>query len=479
LGWKTIKRINTLYLFSKATKLVAFFVGIIRIFTKDMQRTIRIFKTVDISEFKSNLLNWSQQFETLIWLDSNNHNQQYNSFDCALAADEFTSIKTDYYNAFEKLKEYQTLTKDYIFGYLTYDVKNDVEQLSSSNFDGLHFADLYFFQPKKLIFVKKEAIEFHYLKMIDDEIESDFEEIKKAKAPKIEKINSDINIKLRIPQKEYHSKIDEILAHIQRGDIYEVNFCQEFYAENTTINPVEVYRHLNEISAPPFASFLKLDNKIALCASPERYIKKEGLKIISQPIKGTAKRVQSKLDDTQLAANLMQNEKERAENVMIVDLVRNDLSKTAKKGSVKVEELCKVYSFKQVHQLISTVVSEVKENTHPVDVIRDTFPMGSMTGAPKVAAMKIIEKFEESKRGLYSGTVGYFTPENDFNFNVIIRSILYNASKKYVSYSVGGAITAKSIPDKEYEECLLKAKAMKYVLLNQNNEDDVTSRGAF
>jgi para-aminobenzoate synthetase component 1 len=479
LGWKTIKRINTLYLFSKATKLVAFFVGIIRIFTKDMQRTIRIFKTVDISEFKSNLLNWSQQFETLIWLDSNNHNQQYNSFDCALAADEFTSIKTDYYNAFEKLKEYQTLTKDYIFGYLTYDVKNDVEQLSSSNFDGLHFADLYFFQPKKLIFVKKEAIEFHYLKMIDDEIESDFEEIKKVKAPKIEKINSDINIKLRIPQKEYHSKIDEILAHIQRGDIYEVNFCQEFYAENTTINPVEVYRHLNEISAPPFASFLKLDNKIALCASPERYIKKEGLKIISQPIKGTAKRVQSKLDDTQLAANLMQNEKERAENVMIVDLVRNDLSKTAKKGSVKVEELCKVYSFKQVHQLISTVVSEVKENTHPVDVIRDTFPMGSMTGAPKVAAMKIIEKFEESKRGLYSGTVGYFTPENDFNFNVIIRSILYNASKKYVSYSVGGAITAKSIPDKEYEECLLKAKAMKYVLLNQNNEDDVTSRGAF
>ena len=444
-----------------------------------MQRTIRIFKTVDISEFKSNLLNWSQQFETLIWLDSNNHNQQYNSFDCALAADEFTSIKTDYYNAFEKLKEYQTLTKDYIFGYLTYDVKNDVEQLSSSNFDGLHFADLYFFQPKKLIFVKKEAIEFHYLKMIDDEIESDFEEIKKVKAPKIEKINSDINIKLRIPQKEYHSKIDEILAHIQRGDIYEVNFCQEFYAENTTINPVEVYRHLNEISAPPFASFLKLDNKIALCASPERYIKKEGLKIISQPIKGTAKRVQSKLDDTRLAANLMQNEKERAENVMIVDLVRNDLSKTAKKGSVKVEELCKVYSFKQVHQLISTVVSEVKENTHPVDVIRETFPMGSMTGAPKVAAMKIIEKFEESKRGLYSGTVGYFTPENDFNFNVIIRSILYNASKKYVSYSVGGAITAKSIPDKEYEECLLKAKAMKYVLLNQHNEDDVISRGAF
>ena len=466
MGRKTTKRIKTPYLYLKATYLVAFFVGIIRIFTKDMQRTIRIFKTDDIGKFKSNLLNWSQQFETLLWLDSNNHNQQYSSFDCALAADDFTSIKTDYYNAFEKLKEYQTITKDYIFGYITYDVKNDIEQLSSSNFDGLNFADLYFFQPKKLIFIKKERIEFHYLRMIDDQIESDFEEIKKTKSRTIQKTNSEINIKLRIPQKEYHSKIDKILAHIQRGDIYEANFCQEFYAENASINPVEVYKHLNKISEPPFASFLKLDNKIALCASPERYIKKEGLKIISQPIKGTAKRVQSKFDDTQLASNLMQDQKERAENVMIVDLVRNDLSKTAKRGSVKVEELCKVYSFKQVHQLISTVVSEIKENIHPVDVIKDTFPMGSMTGAPKIAAMKIIEEFEESKRGLYSGTVGYFTPESDFNFNVIIRSILYNKDKGYISYSVGGAITAKSSPEKEYEECLLKAKAMKYVLLN-------------
>ena len=459
--------------------MVAFFVGRIRIFTKYMQRIIRIFNTDNMSEFKSNLLNWSQQFETIIWLDSNHHDQQYSSFDCALAADEFTSIKTDYHTAFDKLKEYQTITKDYIFGYLTYDIKNDVEQLSSSNFDGLNFADLFFFQPKKLIFIKKEAVEFHYLEMIEGEIEKDFEAIQKMKNPKIEKKHSKISIKPRISRKEYHSKMHKILAHIQRGDIYEANFCQEFYAENAIINPVEVYRHLNEISETPFASFLKLENQIALCASPERYIKKEGMKIISQPIKGTAKRVQSKLNDSQLASNLMQNEKERAENVMIVDLVRNDLSKTAKKGSVKVEELCKVYSFKQVHQLISTVVSEIKENTHPVDVIKDTFPMGSMTGAPKVAAMKIIEDVEESKRGLYSGTVGYFTPESDFNFNVVIRSILYNADKKYVSYSVGGAITAKSIPDKEYEECLLKAKAMKYVLLNQNNKEDVTSRGPF
>jgi len=149
---------------------------------------------------------------------------------------------------------------------------------------------------------------------------------------------------------------------------------------------------------------------------------------------------------------------------MIVDLVRNDLSHTATKGSVKVEELCKVYSFLQVHQMISTVSSIVNVETSPVDILKTTFPMGSMTGAPKISAMKIIEDLEETKRSLYSGSVGYFTPNGDFDFNVIIRSILYKATQKYISYSVGGAITAKSDPLKEYEECLVKAKAMRQVL---------------
>lgn len=431
-----------------------------------MQRTLRTFSVDKIENFKQNLLFWSQQFETIVWLDSNNYKQQYSSFDCALATDEFTSIKTDYFNAFDKLKEYQTITKDYIFGYISYDVKNDVEQLSSKNFDALDFSDLFFFQPKKLIFIKGNSVEFHYLKMIDDEIENDFETIKKLKDLKIEESSSEIKIKLRIHKEEYHKKVSKILEHINRGDIYEANFCQEFYAENSTINPVEVYTHLNEISEPPFATFLKIDHQYVLSATPERYLKKEGLKIISQPIKGTAKRLISEFDDSKIASDLSRDEKERAENVMIVDLVRNDLSKTAKKGSVKVEELCKVYSFKQVHQLISTVVSQVEENTNPVEIIRSTFPMGSMTGAPKISAMKIIENLEETKRGLYSGTVGYFMPDGNFDFNVIIRSILYNEEKKYISFSVGGAITAKSVVEKEYEECLLKAKAMKYVLLN-------------
>ena len=431
-----------------------------------MQRTIKTFLVEDVQKFKDQLLVWSQQFETLLWLDSNNYKQQYTSFDAALAVEEFTSIKTDYLNAFEKLKEYQSITKDYIFGYLSYDVKNDVEQLSSNNFDGLDFADIYFFQPQKLFFIKENTIEFHYLKMVDDEIEIDFEEIKKTKKFKSQNNGSNIKIKLRIHKDEYYSKVTKVLEHIKRGDIYEANFCQEFYAENSTIDPIKVYQDLNEISKPPFATFFKNDHQYLLSASPERYIRKEGSKIISQPIKGTAKRLRSKIDDTKIASDLARDIKERSENVMIVDLVRNDLSKSAIKGSVKVEELCKVYSFKQVHQMISTVVSELKDDIHPIQVLKDTFPMGSMTGAPKVSAMKIIENLEETKRGLYSGTVGYFTPEGNFDFNVVIRSILYNSEKKYISYSVGGAITAKSIPEKEYEECLLKAKAMKFVLQN-------------
>ncbi len=414
-------------------------------------------------------MTWAQQFDDAVWLDSNNYDQNHSNYDAVLAVDAFTSIQTDFYDGFEKLKEYQNHTKDWIFGYLTYDLKNDVEALSSNNFDGLGFPDLYFFQPKKLFLIKDNQVEIQYLKGVEDEFEEDLKNICHCEefrllSNKRDNLSNDIKIKLRIHKDEYFEKIGHMLAHIQRGDIYEANFCQEFYAENTVISPLETYNKLNTISNPPFATFLKHQDKYLLSASPERYLKKKGNTIISQPIKGTAKRSDNLEEDKLLKDELLKDEKERSENIMIVDLVRNDLSKTAIKGSVKVEELCKIYTFDQVHQMISTVTSKVKEDTHPVDVIKSTFPMGSMTGAPKISAMKIIEDLEETKRGLYSGAVGYFSPNGDFDFNVIIRSILYNETKKYVSYSVGGAITAKSNPLKEYEECLVKAKAMRTVL---------------
>lgn len=432
-----------------------------------VRRTSYKFQVKDIFEFKKQLLLWAQQFEIAVWLDSNNYDQKYSNFDAVLAVDAVSKIESSYKNAFSQLKKYQSEVKDYIFGYLGYDLKNDVENLTSSNFDGLNFPDLLFFQPKKLFFIKGNTVEIKYISAFEDEIETDLENINQLSS--IVNTNSaerNIKIKLRIHKDDYYKKLNTLLNHIHRGDIYEANFCQEFYSENSEIDPVEVYQNLNEISKPPFATFLKLNNNYLLSASPERYLKKDGENLISQPIKGTEKRAITKAADEKLISALEQNQKERAENIMIVDLVRNDFSRFALKGSVKVEELCKVYTFKQVHHLISTVSCSVKKDLHPVDLIKNTFPMGSMTGAPKISAMKIIEELEETKRGLYSGAVGYFTPNGDFDFNVIIRSILYNADKKYVSYSVGGAITAKSNPENEYEECLLKAKAMKHVLLN-------------
>ncbi|MGL2964438.1 anthranilate synthase component I family protein [Flavobacterium sp. RSB2_4_14] len=425
-------------------------------------RTVISKKIENPEAFKSQLLVWSQQFREVVFLDSNNYPSQYSSFDYALAVDAFTAIKTDCHNAFEDVKQYQQQTKDWLFGYLSYDLKNDVEALQSANFDGLDFPDLFFFQPKKLFFVKGNELEIHYLFLCDDELESDFHDIINYKPQTTN--HKPLDIKQRTSKESYLHKVSAMLEHIHRGDIYEANFCMEFYAENASINPLDIYQKLNSISKPPLATFFKNNHHYLLCASPERYLRKEGNKVISQPIKGTAKRYLDTVLDENSKKELSENPKERSENIMIVDLVRNDLSHTASKGSVEVEELCKIYSFEQVHQMISTVVSTVDIATSPIEIIRTTFPMGSMTGAPKISAMKIIEELEDTKRGLYSGAVGYFTPTNDFDFNVVIRSILYNAQNEYSSFSVGSAITSQAIPEQEYEECLLKAKAMFEVL---------------
>jgi len=429
-------------------------------------RITKKIKLQNTSDFKKKLLNWAQQFEQVVWLDSNAYPREYSNFDTVLAVDAYSSLECNDLNAFSELKQYKNTTQDYIFGYLSYDLKNDTEDLNSNNIDGLQFPDLYFFQPKNLFFIKGDVLEIQYLLEFESEIKNNLEEIfnQPFDYAQGDILMHNVKIHKRITKKQYLKKLDIILEHIHRGDIYEVNFCQEFYSEKAEIDALEVYNHLNEISKPPLAGFLKIDDKYILSASPERFVKKEGNKIISQPIKGTAKRLSNKNADTKLALALSLDEKERSENIMIVDLVRNDLSKTAIKGSVKVEELCKVYSFEQVHQLISTVTSLIDDNTDSIDVIKSLFPMGSMTGAPKLSAMKIIEKLEATKRGIYSGAIGYFTPNDDFDFNVVIRSILYNQSKQYLSYSVGGAITAKSDPEKEYQECLLKAIAMKKAL---------------
>lgn len=358
---------------------------------------------------------------------------------------------------FEELKKFIDKNNDWVFGYFNYDLKNEIEpQLHSANNDFIQMDENHFFVPKLIVEVKQNESLIHY------HTKQDLLEFNNTlKSGKSEVKNEAVEVFQRETKEAYINKIKKVKKHIQLGDIYEMNYCHEFYAYDINLlNPALKYYQLNEKSNAPFSVFYKNKGQYILSASPERFLKKEGNKITSQPIKGTAKRGAIKEEDLAIKNTLENDPKERAENIMIVDLVRNDLSKTALKASVKVNELCKVYTYDTVHQMISTVTSKVGVNTHPVDVIKNAYPMGSMTGAPKIEAMKIIEELEETKRGVYSGAIGYFTPDKDFDFNVVIRTILYNDELKRLSFMVGGAITLKSEPEKEYEETLLKANAL-------------------
>lgn len=430
------------------------------------------FPIEDTELFKLKLLSFANTFTRVAYLDSNNYDKlisspvTYHTYDCIVGIDSIEDIAvTD--SSFSALQKLHDDKKDWLFGHLSYDLKNEVEKLQSNNFDGIKFPDIHFFQPRYVFIIEGDNVKFEYLPDVTNENEAK-QVITKINNTKIDYASSKEAIKInhRLSKEEYVDTVNKLKQHIQRGDIYEVNFCQEFYSEETTINPLNIYIDLKQVSPTPFSCYYKLDDKYLLSSSPERFLKKESDKLISQPIKGTIKRGKTKDEDDTLIHQLLSDPKEKAENVMIVDLVRNDLSRTAKKGTVTVEELFGIYSFKQVHQMISTVVSEMNPNYHFVDAIKNAFPMGSMTGAPKVSAMQIIENFEKTKRGIYSGAVGYISPNGNFDFNVIIRSILYNTTEKYLSFTVGSAITIKSIPEKEYEECLVKAEAMLKVLNN-------------
>lgn len=349
---------------------------------------------------------------------------------------------------------------DWYFGYLAYDLKNEIEKLESKNEAYHNFKNLEFFNPRFVVeWTGHEGI-VHYRKALDEEnnIQKLIDDL--FNSPTDPSSHYGEKFEALIDKSAYVKKIERLLGELAYGNIYEVNFCQQFRTRSDLFSPYLAYPVLREISPVPFASFLKFKDQFALCASPERFIKKSGNRLISQPIKGTIKRGQNQADDLKLREKLLNSQKDRRENVMIVDLVRNDLSRVAERGSVKVDELFGVYTFPQVHQLISTVSCELKKDYSFRDVIRATFPMGSMTGAPKIKAMQIIEREESFKRELFSGSIGYIHPNGDFDFNVVIRSLFYSRNSGNLSFSVGGAITSKSSPTGEYEESILKAKAL-------------------
>jgi para-aminobenzoate synthetase component 1 len=417
-------------------------------------------------DFKQRAFRWAGQFEVACCLDSNGYQGVVGSeHDCLLAVGVASQwLQKTETGAFDALKKYVDAHQDWHFGYLTYDLKNDVEpRLSSKNHDGIGFPALHFFQPEVVFEIAPQSVTIHSLgdlpKMLHEKISS---------LPLTERTgpirNLQSAIRNRIPKADYLETVQAIRQNILRGDIYEMNFCQEFYAEDCLLDAPAIFQKLNGLGKAPFSAYYRLNDHYLLCASPERFLKKAGAMLISQPIKGTRRRGQTVEQDAALRQQLYQSQKDRSENVMIVDLVRNDLARSCRAGSVRVDELFGVYQFEQVFQMISTVSGELLPEVHPVDAIRRAFPMGSMTGAPKVRSMDLIEHYEQTKRGLYSGAVGYFTPQGDFDFNVVIRSILYNAADRYLSFQAGGAIVFDSEPQSEYEESLLKAQGMFKVL---------------
>jgi para-aminobenzoate synthetase component 1 len=422
-----------------------------------------------IPSFEDKLTEYAKSFEIACILNRHSETFElankfaYNEYD--LVAGYAKTIKnTQILTGFDDLEKLSGPNTSWYLGYLTYDLKNEIEDLYSGLPDFLNWAPLFYFVPEILFLKKGSTIVclFNPARFPNYSLEDEFDKvIPKFTPPAV------ISFSSRISKAEYIDKVNHIQNHIARGDIYEVNFCQEFYS-NVEIDPYSVYHSLSKNNPSPFAVFFKLKNKFLLCASPERFLKKKDLHIISQPIKGTSKRSVENETDLENKRFLAENKKEQSENIMIVDLVRNDLSRIAKKGTVKVEELCGIYSFPKVHQMISTISAQLKTQSFK-DIIKATFPMGSMTGAPKIEALKIIENFESTKRGLYSGSVGYVTPEGDFDLNVVIRSLQYNSENQYVSYIAGSAITALSDPEMEYEECLLKTYGINQSLQLKNN----------
>lgn len=406
------------------------------------------------------MLNWAKRFSTFCFLDNHQYQLEPHAVECLLAAGVKRQLTAGAGSALEQLQSFIDEKSSWLFGHLGYDLKNEIEQLSSSNPDNLQFPDLFFFEPEVIVRLSEKGLEIEA-----EDPAMVYKEIKETRINAAGHNVAAFQIQSRLPQDEYISTVKKLKQHILRGDCYEINFCQEFFAEQCVIDPLAVYKKLSTISPNPFSALYRVNDKWLLCASPERFLKRQGNKILSQPIKGTSKRIlNNEFADNKSKDELFHSAKDRSENVMVVDLVRNDLSRVCKEGTVQVEELYGVYSFPQVHQMISTVSGELKEAIKFTDIIRAAFPMGSMTGAPKKRVMQLIEQYEKTRRGIFSGAVGYISPGGDFDFNVVIRSIMYNATAKYLSFEAGSGITYYSDPELEWEECLLKAGAIKNVL---------------
>ena len=426
-----------------------------------IHRIFSLSETCTPAEITLKALHWAAQADHFHFFTDNGLGVNYpnGGFPVMLAAGARQIVPLRKGMVFSDLQDFHGQNDEWLIGHLGYDLKNEIENLASRNPGSVHFPDAFFYVPEHLVWFRENTLEI----ATSGDPELVFTAILATEAtpgnpPFTGKIQQ------RTPRDKYLQTVEKLRGHILDGDVYEINYCMEFFAENAPINPLQTYLALNRLSPMPFSVFGKTGNQYLLCASPERFLKKTGSRLISMPIKGTAKRGSTVLEDTILKEQLRGSEKERAENMMIVDLVRNDLARSAVPGTTRVDEMFGIYTFAALHQMISTVSARVRPGAGLAEIIRNAFPMGSMTGAPKIRAMQLIDDYEDARRGLYSGAVGYVAPGGDFDFNVVIRSILYDAHRQHLSFSVGSAVTYDADAGQEYEECLLKAETMRRAL---------------
>ncbi|RYY64648.1 MAG: anthranilate synthase component I family protein [Chitinophagaceae bacterium] len=400
------------------------------------------------------MLNWLKRFNIFCFLESHQYPTVPGRFDLLVGAGSRRRLR-----AGASLPELEAFVESrrWAFGHLSFALQEAFFELPPGPPDPVGFASYSFFEPEVVL-----CQEGPILRIEADDPDAVFSALLAA-PDAVDDQQLPVAMEARMNREAYLEAIRALLGHIHRGDCYEINFCQEFFAHPASFDPWAVYARLSALSPTPFGGFYRQDDRFLLCASPERFLRKEGQLLTAQPIKGTARRLPNPAADAALRDALRASPKERSENVMVVDLMRNDLSRICTEGSVRVPELFGLYTFPQVHQMISTVTGELRPGTGFATVLEATFPMGSMTGAPKKRVLELIRQYEPSARGLFSGSIGYFH-EGDFDFNVVIRSLLYNAADRYLSYQVGSGITAYCEPEAEWEECILKATALERVL---------------
>jgi para-aminobenzoate synthetase component 1 len=394
----------------------------------------------------------ASEYDLMLYLDSNGYADQYGRWNHLLMASNSQTIECREGISSEWLRfknELEAIQHSIVPVFFSYDLKNCFENLTSQHpaLSGFPYAGAFL---PELIFGEKR----------------NGESIQNGKMPPVGQVKEsevplqNFSITTDTTREEYKKRFQRIREHLVRGDIYETNYCIRFSAKIQDLDPIKLFEKLNSQSPSPFASLLKWKNAWLIGSSPERFITREGDHVISQPIKGTARRTGNAEIDQETLEKLKVDPKERAENIMITDLVRNDLSHFAQAGSVQVKELCGIYPYNRVFQMISTVEAKIESDLNNCNLIETAFPMGSMTGVPKIRAMEIADETETFRRELYSGTVGYFDGPDRCDLNVVIRSFIWNADSGLLSFSTGGAITIRSDADQEYDECLLKAEAL-------------------